>query len=206
VKIFGIEDRKFAASIAYSACFLLICFGVFGRGDDSRASLFVGCFGLLTTTYMVFWRWRAASPHAPGKNQAATPDPSADEEALNQIPFGVRFNELFQSNRSHWRKLGGCVLLGAALSGLLAMRLLVEEGYRAFGWLTAALGVGLMAVSLLVGVLLVAMDAVRSRHEAGKPVHPIPRFLFGLGLLSLLLWIMAGAGCAGLCIYLADKW
>ena len=55
---------------------------------------------------------------------------SGTEKDLNQFPFGSKFNELFQSNRSLLRKLGGCVLVGAILSGNCAAGIVAKEGNR----------------------------------------------------------------------------
>ncbi len=143
------------------------------------------------------------------KKHKASSHFSATEDDLDQVPFGTRFNDLFQSNRSLWRKMGGCVLLGAVLSGIFAIRLVVEEENSSIGFLLRfllAMSVGVMAVCLYVGLFLVLKDAARSRYEAAKPVNGILRFYLGMGI-ALLVWIAIGVGIASLCIFaLSGKW
>lgn len=83
-RVFGIKINWFAGGIAYPSCIYLIYIGNVGGSEDARRLLFMGCFGLFTTTYMVFFG-KDSSQVVPSKKKRLT---TRSKFSLRQTIFG----------------------------------------------------------------------------------------------------------------------
>jgi hypothetical protein len=103
------------------------------------------------------------------------------------VPFQAELNDVFAKDRSIWLKIGGGAIVGA----LLSLRMITREPAKGMTDSVAVIVVGVTAlIGACVGLALSIKDVVQSRRAAGKSVHPVLRLFFGLGILSLLIWIV----------------
>lgn len=104
-----------------------------------------------------------------------------------RLPFQNELNDAFVRDQSIWLKIGG----GAFIGGVIALSTIVRDRSQTF---QGTLGMILVAATALVGgcvgLFLSIKDVVRSRRDAGKSVNPVLRLFFGMGIVSILLWIV----------------
>jgi hypothetical protein len=112
------------------------------------------------------------------------------EARIMRIPFRRELDDVFQSDRSIWLKMGGSSIVAtfAAVTSILrsnrnphlhtdslAPLLIVAAGISAVAGALAALALSLK-------------DVVQRRVARGEPVNSVLRLYFGMGAWSLVAW------------------
>ena len=107
------------------------------------------------------------------------------------VPGSSTLNQLFESDKAIWLKMGGAALVLTCLALMMVMRV-AEEQDPDYASPVILVVVGLLAAitGALLGLALSLKDVVASRLQAGQKVAFPLRLMFGMGVVSLLLvWV-----------------
>lgn len=105
-----------------------------------------------------------------------------------KLPRGFRpFDRLFKSDQRWPAKIGGAAVFGLILAVIVLVKL--RDDVPRSAWIPTL--VALPAILIILVSVFIWADVVRRRLRDGERVGILPRILFGAGIWSLLLWIIA---------------
>jgi hypothetical protein len=104
------------------------------------------------------------------------------------VPFSKDLDKLFRSSTSIWLKIGAGGLVGFLLS---AGAIFGKEGAGFSSSMKTGIAITVTLLGMLLGLALSLKDLVAKRKSEGSQVPFLLNLLFGMGVISLIVWIIA---------------